>query len=82
MAGGGPGDHPLFDVINYNIETYGKEADELLKKLVPLMSDQELWKWWDEKIGWECDPATALIKIKQQYDVSLERAKKSGWELS
>ncbi len=52
MAAGSPGDHPLTDVINYDLETYGKEADDILKKLSPLMSRRELWWWWEKKIGW------------------------------
>ncbi len=82
MAAGGPGDHPLTDVINYDIETYGKEADDLLKKLWPLMSRRELWEWWEKEIGWECKPETALLKIKDQYLIAQGRAKNSGWEIS
>jgi hypothetical protein len=81
MAAGGPGDHPLTDVINYDIEVYGKEADELLKKLEPLMSRRELWEWWEKEIGWECDPPNALNKIKEQFSVAESRARNSGWEI-
>jgi len=80
MAAGGPGDHPLSDVINYDIEVYGKEADALLKKLEPLMSRRELWKWWEKEIGWECNSENALNKIKEQFTVAESRARNSGWE--
>ena len=81
MAAGGPVDHPLTDVINYDIETYGKEVDDLLKKLSSLMSIRELREWWENEIGWECKPETALLKIQDQYFIAQERAKNSGWEI-
>ena len=81
MAAGGPGDHPLTDVINYNLKVYGNEADDLLKKLDPLLSRRELFEWWEKDIGWECAPDTALEKIKIRYSLAKERAKDCGWEL-
>ena len=32
MTSGGPGDHPLSDVIHYGLEVYGEEADKLLSR--------------------------------------------------
>jgi len=81
MAAGGPGDHPLTDVINYDIGVYGKVADDLLRNLAPLMSQRELWEWWEEEIGWECSPENALIKISEQFAAAKSRAKHSGWEV-
>jgi len=80
MAAGGPGDHPLSDVINYDIEVYGEEADALLKKLESLMSRRELWEWWGKEIGWACTPQDALNKIKDQLLAAELRARNSGWE--
>lgn len=45
MAAGGPGDHRLTDVINYNTPVYGREADDLPKALASLISRRELWQW-------------------------------------
>ncbi len=56
MPAGGPGDHPLTDVINFNLEVYGNEADEILKKIDPLMSPRELHEWWQKEIGLNCSP--------------------------
>jgi hypothetical protein len=30
MAAGGPGDHPLTDVLKYHLEVYGKTCDSLI----------------------------------------------------
>ena len=81
MSAGGPGDHPLSDVIQYDVEVYGPEADALLKKLAPLMSRRELWEWWEKEIGWDCKPQDALTKIKEQLKAAETRAKDSGWEV-
>ena len=81
MAAGGPGDHPLTDVIEYNLKVYGSEADNLLRKLESLMSSQELWEWWEKEIGWECESEIALFKIKEKLTFAEQRAKESGWEI-
>lgn len=81
MSAGGPGDHPLTDVLHYGIEIYGPEADALLKKLAPFMSRRELWRWWEQEIGWDCKPQDALPKIKKQLKVAEKRARDSGWEM-
>ena len=80
MTAGGPGDHPLSDVVHYDIEVYGEEADGLLKKLAPLMSERELREWWEKEIGWSCNPEQARDKIREQLSVAETRARESGWE--
>jgi hypothetical protein len=81
MSAGGPGDHPLTDVLHYGIEVYGQEADALLKKLAPLMSRRELWEWWEKEIGWNCEPRDAFNKIKEQLALAETRARENGWEV-
>lgn len=81
MAAGGPGDHPLTDVIHYHREVYGVEADDLLRKLAPLLSRRELMEWWKKEIGWDCSAKVALDRIRAQYSLAITRAKHSGWDL-
>ena len=78
---GGPGDHPLSDVVHYDLEVYGNEADGLLKKLAPLLSERELREWWEKEIGWNCSPQAALDKIRARLSAAESRAGDSGWEL-
>ncbi|HKJ50682.1 MAG TPA: hypothetical protein VKB27_04225 [Gammaproteobacteria bacterium] len=59
MTAGGPGDHPLSDVLNYGVEVYGADTDELLVKLGQLLSRGELENFWETEIGWDCDSAVA-----------------------
>ena len=51
MSAGGSGDHPLSDIINYEMDVYGREADDLLRKLEPLMSRREPREWWENRLG-------------------------------
>jgi len=80
MAAGGPGDHPLTDIIYYKLDTYGPEVDSLIRELAPLLSTRELWEWWEKEIGWKCTPEIALEKTKAKFAFAQKRANESGWE--
>ena len=81
MAAGGPGDHPISDVLRYGIEVYGQRGDSQLKELSQLLPDRELYDWWDADIGWQCEPEVATEKIAQRLGKARQRAKDSGWEV-
>jgi hypothetical protein len=78
MPNGKHGDHPLTDILHWNLEVYGAEADDLIHKIKSLSSDRELDEWWEKEIGWNCDPETVLRKCKEQYRQLMIRAKESG----
>lgn len=80
MTAGGPGDHPLSDVLNYGIEVYGAATDELLVRLGQLLSRRELEAFWEAEIGWGCDPEVANRKLSEKLKWAKARAKKSGWD--
>jgi hypothetical protein len=82
MANGKPGDHPLTDILAYGQEVYGREADELIRKIAPLCSARELDEWWQREIGWFQDRGAALEKARARYDELRTRAGASGWEAS
>jgi len=82
MPAGGPGDHPLTDILNYKLPTYGPEADELIRNINSLSSTRELYIWWEKEIGWMESPELALSKAKTHYEKLLERAKEDGWEVT
>ena len=81
MAKGKPGDHPLTD-ISMHLEVYGREADELIRKIAALCSPRELDEWWQKEIAWSEDRALVLRKAHTRYKELSERAQKSGWETS
>jgi len=77
---GKPGDHPLTDILVHKHEIYGREADELIRKIGALCSRRELDEWWEREIGWSKDADLVLRKAHTQYLQLAKRAKESGWE--
>jgi hypothetical protein len=80
VPNGKPGDHPLTDILIHKREVYGKEADELVRKIAQLCSRRELDDWWEREIGWSPDIRSIHHKARARYDELLQRAKQSGWE--
>lgn len=80
MAAGGPNDHPITDVINFNFDVYGKPADDFLRELDQLLSRQELHEFWNSEIGWECEKHIAYQRISKKLEWAKERAISNGWE--
>ncbi len=81
MPNGRQGDHPLTDIIVYNLEIYGKEADGLIRKISQLSSSRELEEWWQREIGWNPKPSEILPRARRQYEELVKRAENSGWEV-
>ena len=80
MPNGKPGDHPLTDILGYKTEVYGREADELIRKIGDLCSPRELDEWWEREIGWSHDGDLALRKARVRHEELLKRAREGGWE--
>lgn len=82
MANGKAGDHPLTDILNYRLEVYGTETDELIRKIADLCSRRELDEWWEREIGWsnERDRVAAFQKAKARFEQLLSRARENRWE--
>ena len=80
MPNGKPGDHPLTDIFVHNLEVYGKEVDDLIKKIGSLSSNRELDEWWEKEIGWDPDQESLLLKAKKHYEKLVKRENESGWE--
>ena len=47
MAAGGPGDHPLSDILSFDHLVYNKKCDELVKELSKHFSGYELSVMFD-----------------------------------
>jgi hypothetical protein len=80
VANGKPGDHPLTDIFIHKLEIYGREADELIRKIGELCSRRQMDEWWEREIGWSDDRALALRKARERYEGLAKRARASGWE--
>ena len=71
MGAGGPGDHPLSDILYHKILIYNKKCDELIlriSKLVPFSKLGEMYDWPDNfKIT-----KNQLTNFEQQLKQKLE----------
>ena len=81
MAAGGPGDHPVSDIISWGRQVYGDPADELIREIARLCSQRELYEWWEREVGHAAAPQLAAAKSAVRCEELILRAKQSGWEL-
>ena len=80
MAAGGPGDHPLSDVLRFNLEVYGDEADSLLRDIAKLMDYDRLYVWFDENRLCAATPSTAEELFRKKLITLRKDAKERGWD--
>ena len=80
MSAGGPGDHPLTDVLNWGIPIYGATPDAELRNLAVLLSQRELVDWWESEVGWNASNESAATIISNKLIWAQTRAKANGWE--
>ncbi len=80
MAAGGPGDHPITDLLHWNLRVYGSVPDQEFRQLASLLSRRELDEWWSNSIGWEITTSDAAEKIHAKLLWAQARAKENGWE--
>ena len=67
MAAGGPGDHPLSDILNFGHLVYNEKCDELVKELSKHFSGYELIVMFD----W-FEPYTATEKQLEDFEKLLK----------
>lgn len=85
MAAGGPRDHPLTDIVNYNLEVYSEKCDRLIREMTKFLSLDRLYEMFDWK-----DNFSITDKQLNEFELILERklfelkeqAIKNGWEIS
>lgn len=84
MAAGGLGDHPLTDIVRFNLEVYNNRCDELVREISKYVSLQDLFEMFD----W-FDNFTATDKQLERFEKALrlklkelkKHATDSRWEL-
>ncbi|HSK81099.1 MAG TPA: hypothetical protein VLQ45_31890 [Thermoanaerobaculia bacterium] len=77
---GKKGDHPLADIVEHELDVYGREADDLIRKMSALCSRRELNEWWDREMDGSKDRDLTLRKARARCEELLKRARESGWE--
>lgn len=48
MAAGGPGDHPLKDILHFNMHVFDDESDAIVRELATYLPENELY----DSIDW------------------------------
>jgi hypothetical protein len=74
-----PGNHPLSDILIYNIETYGPDVDKLIRGVSELSSRHELYEWWKNEINGSTDREFVAQKAEARYVELMQRSSNSGW---
>lgn len=82
MAAGGPGDHPLSDILDYKLKVYGKECDELIEEISKYSSREEMltaFDWFDIKHLKR--PSEFALALKGVLEKLIRERKERGWEV-
>ena len=84
MAAGGPGDHPLTDILLYNMEVYGKICDDLIKEISKFISRDKMFEMFD----WFGNHSVKKVQLKKfekelidRLQVLKKQALENGWEI-
>jgi hypothetical protein len=80
MPNGKPGDYPLTDILIHKLTVFGKDADDLIRKIADLSSSSELNSWWQSEIGSSPDRELIMSKGRLRLAELQQRANQSGWE--
>lgn len=81
MPAGGPGEHPLTDIVNFNLEVYNKECDELIREISKLVSKNQLYEmfdWLDNFSVTESQLKNFEIELKEKLEQIKLNAQKNG----
>ena len=84
MAAGGPGDHPLTDVLRYNFEVYNKECDDLIREISKYISIDDLFQsfeWFDNFKTEQIQLDEFKIKLLEKLNLLKNKAIENGWEI-
>ena len=83
MAAGGPGDHPLTDILNFQLNVYNKECDELIREISKYVSRNQLYEmfdWLDNFHITEKQLKEYEFTLKLKLDELIKNAENNGWE--
>lgn len=68
MAAGGPGDHPLSDILNFDHSVYNEKCDALVKELSKYLSGYDLYLMFD----W-FEPYSATEEQLADFEIRLSK---------
>jgi len=84
MAAGGPGDHPLTDIVKFNLEVYNENCDKLVREISKFVSFQELYEMFDWFDNFSATKKQ-LKNFENELNIKLNelklQAQKNGYEI-
>lgn len=84
MAAGGPGDHPLTDIVRFNLNVYNRSCDNLVREISKYVSLRDLFEMFDWIDNFSATDKQ-LEKFEKELRLKLSLLKKqaadSGWEI-
>lgn len=81
MAAGGPGDHPLTDILDYKLPVFDKECDDLVSEISRHVSRDDLFPMFDWFRKSNFTGASELkIELKEALGRVIRDGKAKGWE--
>lgn len=84
MVAGGPCDHPLTDIVNFNLKVYNEECDELIRQISKLVSMHQLYEmfdWFDNFSATETQLENFKVELNEKLEKLKVNAKINGWEV-
>ena len=81
MAAGGPGDHPLTDVLNFKLDVYNNNCDELIRQISKFISMNDMYNlcdWFAYAKQHNLIEFEAFLRLKLNEQKNY--AKINGWE--
>ena len=83
MAAGGSSDHPLTDILKYNLDVYNKKCDDLVRQISKYVSIQtlfEMFDWFDNFSAKEEQLEEFERALSHKLNELQSLAKTNGWE--
>ncbi|RZL45139.1 MAG: hypothetical protein EOP00_18100 [Pedobacter sp.] len=84
MAAGGPGDHPLSDILAYNLDVYNNQCDKLVREISKFVSIQKLYEMFDWFDNFSATPNQLEMfedSLRQRLKKLKIEANENGWEI-
>ncbi|MGH9271824.1 MAG: hypothetical protein ACRDZ2_11175 [Ilumatobacteraceae bacterium] len=90
MASGGPGDHPVTDIVRYGVAVFSPATDLMIAEIVALGGAGELEEryggmWWGPSSGagggGRAMPRQVRGELRALRNRLVERGRASGWEV-
>ena len=84
MAAGGPGNHPLSDIVDYKLDVYNAECDELIRQISKLVSMNQLYEmsdWFDNFNTTSEQLRKFEIILRERLEKLNLEALNSDWEI-